>query len=169
MQAIRESLADSGVEESDIQTQYFSIQPQYDFSENGPPEITGFIVSNIVVVKVREIDNVSVVLDDAVAAGGDSVRVNNVAFTVDDPEQYFSEARRLAVADARARADELASEAGVSVGQVRSISEFGGVNEPPIPFIERSAADAQGGVATPFTPGEAEVTLSVSVVFDVDD
>jgi uncharacterized protein YggE len=169
MQAIRDSLEDNGVEERDIQTQFFNIFPQYDFRrDDDTPRIIGFTVNNQVQVKVREIDDVSRVLDEAIDAGGDNVRVNNVSFTVDEPEQFLDEAREEAVADARTRAEQLAELSGVELGAVRTISEaFGG--GPPVPLARlEAAADFGGGAPTPIGPGEAEITLTVNVVFEIE-
>ena len=169
MQAIRDSLESNGVEERDIQTQFFNIFPQYNFRDGDSPEITGFSVNNQVQVKVREIDEVSEVLDEAIEAGGDAVRVNNVSFTVDEPEQFLDEAREKAVEDARARAEQLASLAGVDLGSVRTISETSGGGPSPFDQFARAefAAPSTGGGPTPVGPGEAEITLSVNVVFDI--
>lgn len=170
MDALEASLIDNGVAEADIQTMFFNIYPQYVYSENEPPRITGFTVSNQVEVKVRNIDAVSTVLDAAIEAGGDNVRVNNISFTVDEPEQYLDQAREQAVADARARAEQLATLAGVELGAIRSISEnFNGGMLPPIPFAaERSAAQTGGGSDSSLNPGETRITLTVSVTFNVE-
>ncbi|MEZ4503976.1 MAG: SIMPL domain-containing protein [Dehalococcoidia bacterium] len=167
MEAMRESLSSNGVEDKDIQTQYFNIYPQYQYSDNEAPRITGFTVSNQVQVKVREIDNVSTVLDEAIDAGGDAVRVNNISFTVDEPEQYLGEARDKAFADAKERAEQLASLAGVDLGRVRTINESYG--SAPVQFdrVELAAPASGGGTSTPIGPGEAEVTLTVNVVFEI--
>lgn len=166
MDAVRGALRQNGVDEKDIATQFFNIQPQYSvepLDRSGTPRITGYTVSNQVTVKVRRIDNVSRVLDAAVAAGGDATRVNGVSFTVDDPEKYESEAREKAVAEAKARAEQLAKLAGVSLGDARSIEESrndgGGADF-------RSAQPAAGG-ETPISPGETQVTLTVNVIYNV--
>lgn len=169
MEAVRASLKQNGVDDRDIATQGFSIQPQYDFRPtSGAPRITGYLVSNQVTVKVRAMDALSRVLDGAVAAGGDDVRVNGVAFSVDKPEQYRDKAREQAVADARARAETLAKAAGVKLGKARSVSEGGGPEGIPVPV--RAAASGVGGVAvdTPVSPGQTDITLTVNVVFDIE-
>ena len=167
MDAVEASLIENGVAEADIQTMFFNIYPQYFYSENEPPRITGFTVSNQVEVKVRNIDTVSTVLDSAIEAGGDNVRVNNIAFTVDEPEQYLDQAREQAVNDARARAEQLATLAGVELGSVRAITEsFGGGMQPPMPMMaERSVAQAGGDSS--LNPGESRITLTVSVTYNV--
>jgi uncharacterized protein YggE len=164
MDAVRSSLAQSGVEDRDISTTYFNISPQYDFSkpESGSPTIIGFIVTNRVAAKVRQIDRLSDTLDAAIAAGGDAARVNGISFEVDQPEQYQNEARNLAITDARARADQLAQLTGVQVGNVRSISESFGTQPPAVPLAAQRAGDS-----TSISPGEAEVSLTVNVVYEI--
>ena len=120
-------------------------------------------------MKVRDLDRLSDVLDDAIAAGGDAMRVNNVSFTVDEPEQYMAQAREQAMNDARARAEQLAELAGVTLGRARSISE----STVATPFFERGgpvafAAVAQAAPPTPISPGETEVSLMVFVVYELE-
>jgi hypothetical protein len=168
MDRIRASLSEHSIDDSDIQTTQFSIFPQYDF-RSSERRLIGFTVNNQVSVTVREIDDVGVVLDDAIKAGGDAVRVNNISFSVDDPDAAMAEARAAAVEDARSRADTLASAAGVSVGRPLSINEAGGFFPPqPIFFAEATAAQADGGFDTAISPGEQDITVTVSVVFALE-
>lgn len=172
MDGVRASLRQNGVEEKDIATQAFNIQPQYDFRPTGgTPTITGYNVSNQLSVKVRQIDNLSKVLDGAVAAGGNDVRVNTVQFTVDSPEKYQNEARDKAVADARSRAEQLAKSAGVKLGKPRSVVE-GAVGGPAFDLARPMAlaAPRAAGAAsdTPVSPGEAQISVNVSVVFGIE-
>jgi uncharacterized protein YggE len=108
------------------------------------------------------------VLDDAAEAGGDAVRINSISFTVDDPEQYEADARKAAVEDARKRAEELAALAGVTLGKVRSISESGA----SIPFAKRGLEgmmlQSAAAPRTPISPGETEISISVSVVYRIE-
>lgn len=167
MAAVQLTLEENGIAVEDIKTTSFSIQPQYNFERDEPPEVTGYSVSNRVTVKVREIDDVSDVLDAAAEAGGDQVRINGISFTVDEPEQYQDEARVLAVEDARGRAQQLATLAGVSLGGVRSISESGG----SVPFdrgFGGGVVMAEAAASTPISPGETEISLSVFVTYDIE-
>lgn len=166
MDAVRASLKQNGVDDKDIATTGFNIQPQQDF-RSGTPRITGYQVSNRVTVKVRQLDAVSKTLDAAVAAGRDAVRVNGVSFVVDKPERFEGEARDKAVADARVRAEQLAKAAGVKLGRARSVSEsFGG--GVPVPTRAMAGAAAEDSVATPLNPGESEITLTVNIVYEVE-
>ncbi|MGE3857251.1 MAG: SIMPL domain-containing protein, partial [Dehalococcoidia bacterium] len=97
---------------------------------------------------------------------GDSVRVNGISFTVDQPEQFLTQARDEAVKNARARAEVLAKAAGVTLGAARSVTES--TNGGPVPFPERAmAAPAVGGAATPINPGEQTLTLTVNVTYNI--
>lgn len=168
MEAIQESITSQGVEERDIQTQYFNIYPQYSYPPNGgTPTIVGFTVQNVVQVKVRNLDTVSDVLDGAIEAGGDAVRVNGIQFTVEDPESALGDARRDAVADARAHAEVLADAAGVTLGDPISINESTSGQYPPPYGPEFARAQDGAGGSTPVNPGEQQLTIHVSVVFSI--
>jgi uncharacterized protein len=167
MQAVQDALGRLGVAERDIRTQQFNIYPQYDYPrDGGTPRIVGFVVSNMVTVTVRDLDRTSEVLDSAVAAGGDSVRVNGISFTVENPEEFLSNAREEAVNVARQRAEVLARAAGVTLGTARSISESTSYYPPPYPEFARSA-QAGDAVSTPINPGEQELKVFVSVVYNI--
>lgn len=168
MQEMQDAMAEEGVAAEDIQTQYFNIYPQYNYAENTPPQITGYTVSNTVQVKVRDLNLVSDVLDAAIAAGGDAVRVNGISFTVEDPDQHLADARRDAVNDAREHAEVLAEAAGVELGAPVSVNEsstYGGEMYYPA----RDAVDTGQGGSTPVNPGEQELRVNVSVVFSIEE
>lgn len=169
MAGVMDALEDNGVDvEADVQTRFFNIYPQYNYRSDETPEIIGFTVSNQVTVTVRDIDTASDVLDAAIEAGGDAVRVNGITFTVDEPEQYMDEARADAIANARARAQTLADAAGIDLGAVRTISEstsFFGDQRFAVP---EAAFDGAGGAPSPISPGEQELTVNVSVVYEVN-
>lgn len=175
MEALTKAVTSKGVADADIQTQSFNISPQYGTAAPAPtgrpgtPEIVGYTVSNQVQLKVRNLDSVSDVLDTAIAAGGNSIRVNGLQFTVEKPDQHLAKAREEAVQNAKARAEVLAKAAGVKVGKPRSISEAGGVF-PQFDRLQAAPAAAPGlrpGV-TPVLPGEEKLAVSVSVVFEIE-
>ena len=133
------------------------------------PRIIGFTVNNQLSVKVRDFDRLSETLDGAIAAGGDAVRVNGISFTVDEPEQYWDEAREAAVNDARERAQQLARLAGASLGSLRSISESNNRGGYPAPlYAFAQSADASFESATLLSPGEQQISVTVFLVYDVN-
>jgi uncharacterized protein len=171
MEALTTAVKGKGVAEADIQTQFFNIYPQY-----GPPspadlkptapQIIGYTVNNQVQLKVRNLDSVSTVLDSAIAAGGNSIRVNGMQFTVEKPDQFKAKAREDAVRNARERAEVLAKAAGVKVGPARSITESGG----GFPQFDARSAQAPGGMGgpTPVSPGQETLEVVVNVVFEIE-
>ncbi|MGF1504143.1 MAG: SIMPL domain-containing protein [Anaerolineae bacterium] len=164
---ITAALTGLGVAEEDIQTTNFSVyQDERRNPETGAP--TGeqvFIVTNTVRVIVRDIDQVSAVIEAGLDNG--ATRVNGLSFTIADPAPLESEAREEAVADARARAEELAELLGVRVGEVVYISEggYGG----PMPRITTFADEAgRGGGGPAINEGQLSITVSVSVAFAIE-
>jgi len=166
MDAMLTSLKDGGVEDSDIQTSRFSVEPRYNFRD-GEQELIGFFVNNLVTVKIRNIDETGTLIDDVVKAGGDLTRVQNLRFTIDDPEALQQEARRLAMENAKSKAETLADAGGVALGTPRSISESGGPR--PIAFDGgRFASLEAADVSTSIEVGELEVQIQVQVVYGLD-
>ena len=165
MDAIMSALRDGGVDDDDIQTSRFSVQPRYDFRA-GEQELIGFFVDNIVTVKIRNIDDTGDLIDAAVDAGGDLTRVDNLRFTIDDPAELQDEARRLAMDDAKSKAETLAEAAGVDLGAPRSISESGGART--ITFEAARLAADEAFASTPISVGELEVQISVQVLYGLD-
>ena len=174
MTAVIGYLVGSGVATSDIRTQHISIQPQYDWQERieegirrNERVLKGYQVSNTVQVLVREMDRTSELLDGAVVAGGDLIRVNGITFTIEDTSELAKQAREMAVADALTRAVELAAYSGVTLGPLVYLSE---VSTQPV-FAERAfaAVAADSSASTPISPGEQEVRITVRAVFDIDN
>jgi len=131
--------------------------------------VIGYRVTNMVTAKIREIDKAGPIIDAVAAAGGDFTRINNISFSVDDPTAYYEEARQKAVADARAKAEQLAELAGVNLGKPTYISE--GAQAPIYP---RDLYYGEAGVPapappTPISPGEIELTLTVQVAYAIVD
>jgi uncharacterized protein YggE len=168
MTAIMTALQKAGIAEKDIQTSnysiYFERYPEVmPVAEEGRPEMEGnYRVSNMVQVTIRDLDQVGAVLDGVIEAGANSVY--GVSFTVDDPSEVRSEARSKAIADAKARAQELATLNGVSLGEVLQVSEvIGG----PFLAVGMSRAVEYAGGAGPISPGELEYSVQIQVTYAI--
>jgi uncharacterized protein YggE len=167
MTALLDALEANGVQEKDIQTTSLSIQPEYDY-RNDEQVLTGYRVSHMLQVKVRDIDRAGEVIDDAVQAGGDLLQVQSISFTIDDTTALSSEARQKAVADAQAKAEELASLAGVTLGDPTYITESTSTPYSQ-PYYDRSVAySAEAAPATEISLGELEVVVSVNITYGID-
>jgi hypothetical protein len=165
LDAMITSMTANGIAKDDIQTVQFNISPEY-ANQDGKQTLTGFRVSNVVSAKIRDITQTSKVVDDAVTAGGNDVQVQNIAFTIDKPDDLNMQARQAAVADAKAKAQTLATAAGVALGAPISISEGSVVT--PLPFSPGVATNAGAGTpSTPIEPGTQDVTDSVSITWSI--
>ena len=159
---VLEVLLDGGVDKKDLQTTNFSIGPIY--GDNGS-DIQGYQVSNVVVAQLRDLDKAGGLLDKAAQAGGDDVVVRNVSFDLDDVSDLVAAARADAVKRARNQADQLATAAGVQLGDVLTISESSPDVGPVLAAPE--AADGRAASSVPIQSGSEELTVQVSVVFSI--
>jgi hypothetical protein len=171
MDKVMAALKDSGVAEKDIQTQYFSIYPRTKWIRETEEEIViGYRVRNTVSAKIRDIDKVGTIIDAAAKAGGDLIRIEGVSFSVEDPSTYYKDLREKAMADAEAKAKQLAKLAGVTLGKATYISEGiqapvyrevyvgGGMAPVPAPPME---------APPPISPGETKISLTVQVAYAI--
>jgi uncharacterized protein YggE len=164
MVAIMSALAEVDVDQADVQTSHYGI---YYERESRPAPVEGqstemkdgYLVSNLVLVTIRDVDTAGDVLDAVVQAGAN--QVNGVTFTVSDESAWQSQAREEAMADARSRAEELAALSGVELGEIQSVSEVVGGLAVPMMAIERGMGG--GGM----TPGELELGTQIQVVFGI--
>jgi uncharacterized protein YggE len=173
MGRVMTALEDSGVAEKDIQTQYFSIYKVTRWDETKNQEIViGYRVTNMVTAKIRDIDNAGLIIDAVVTAGGDLTRIDSINFSIDDPSVYLGEARQKAMADVKAKAEQLASLAGVRLGKPTYISESSYLPSPIYPRVVYEmppGAAAPAPVAPPISPGEMEISLTVQIAYAILD
>jgi uncharacterized protein YggE len=170
MDKVKAALTGEGVAEKDIQTQYFNIQRVTRWDNEKEQEIViGYRVTNMVTAKIREVAKAGAVIDAVAAAGGDLTRIDSIGFTVDDPTAYYAEARQKAVADAEAKAKQLAEAAGVKLAKPTYISESSYMPGPVYrqDMIMEKVAGASA-VETPISPGEMEITLNVQLAYSID-
>lgn len=163
MTAIITGLKAQGIDSKDIQTTNFSVSAQ----QNNDPQ-TGlprgpitFIVENTVVITVRDLTKVGQVLSASVEAGANNIY--GVSFSVADQSGLQAQARDKAMADAKARAQQLAKDAGVTLDAPMSISEnFSG---GPIQYAKSFAGNAAPAADVPVQTGQVQVQLEVNVVY----
>jgi uncharacterized protein YggE len=156
----------SGVDEKDIQTSNFTVNPAYQYDNQGqqPPKIIGYDVSNQVTAIVRKLDALGTILDEAVSKG--SNQIYGISFSIDDPTAREDEARKLAIEDATRKARLITQSAGVALGPILNIQEM--LGQPPIPLhakAQRMETAADGSV--PVAQGEHVITVQVNVSWEI--
>jgi hypothetical protein len=163
MNEVMAVLEGMGIAEEDIQTVDYSIRVEMDYRGDEGPKVVGYVVDNVVRVKVRDLDLVGDLLDQATDAGANNIY--GITFTVEDPRPFQEQAREMAVAEARSKAGQLAEAADVRLGDLLSLSEYlvGG----PV-YVERAAAaEGMGGGAPPISPGQLEITVQVQMSYEI--
>ncbi|OGN05844.1 MAG: hypothetical protein A2831_03045 [Candidatus Yanofskybacteria bacterium RIFCSPHIGHO2_01_FULL_44_17] len=181
-QQITEFLKKQDIAEKDIKTTYYNIYPKYSsiqvpimyderqiqayppYPVPTEPKIVGYSVNQGFQVKVRDFDKLSSIVDGLVLNGVNNV--NNLGFSIEDPEKLRSEARTLAIADAKKKADELKGKIGIKLGKIVNFYEdiygyaldrgggYGGVESAPVK-----------GPSLP--PGENEITVNVTLTYQI--
>ena len=161
--AVLERVKAAGVEDRDIQTSTLNLNPNWVTTDgSSAATISGYVAMNVLSIRVRAMGTLGPVLDAAVADGANTL--NGVSFGFQEPEPVMDEARKEAVASARARAELLTGAAGVSLGRILSISESGGY-AAPMPMYRMDAAIAAAPV--PVEGGEVGVTASVTITWEI--
>ena len=153
----------AGIDTRDIQTSSVSLAPLWDRSDrNATPRVVGYIASNTLSVRVRDLDVLGGLLDDVLGSGAN--QMNGLSFALADRGPVEDRARALAVEDAIAKADVLVKAAGLSLGPIRRISEGGASRPATAQFRQESfAADV------PIAAGEVNIQASVTIVFGISE
>jgi uncharacterized protein YggE len=158
--AVLDALKARGIAEQDLQTIGFNIFPQND--RDGRQ--TGYRVSNRLRVTVRDVNALSDVLGEALAAGATGVQ--GISFDIANKDDALRRAREAAVADARAKAEQYARLAGAQLGAPLTIVEENASR--PVPQAAGAAPAAQrGGDGPPLESGEGIVGVTVRVTYEM--
>ena len=178
----------NNIQDKDLQTSQFSINPQYDMQEirrctDGLKEdgkgtecrtafarvLIGYQVTNLLTVKVRNLESMSSIIDGATEAAGNLVRINAVNFAIEDTKALFEVAREGAIADLIAKANSMATLSGVELGKLVFLSESGGATPKSFARMEAAAFGFGGDQSTSILAGELDVTVNVQGVFVIAD
>ncbi|GGE40982.1 SIMPL domain-containing protein [Agaricicola taiwanensis] len=166
MTQVMQSYKDAGLEDRDIATSGFTIQPRYADRKNNneAPRITGYEVRNSVTIRVRDLTRLGDILDKAVTSGAN--HFNGLSFEISDADRKLDDARKAAFADAKRKAELYAAAAGARLGRVVDMSESG--SNRPMPMMMR-AEFAKAAAPVPIAPGESEVQVNVNVTFELEN
>ena len=165
MDAVVAKLKADGVADDDIRTVSFNITPQYDQrGDQNQPVLRGYQVQNLVAVRTTNVSGLGPLLDDAVSSG--ATRIFGISFESDNMEALKNQARDQAMQNATNKAQQLARDAGVSLGRPTSVeeSDTGGVTPVRQTVAPLAAAPA---ATTPIQPGQLQVSTTVRVVWSI--
>ena len=172
MSGVFKALKDAGIASKDLQTSGLSLYPRYDYIEvkqrdgsaRGEQKLAGYVATNQVTARVRNLDTLGATIDSLVKAGGNTF--SGVTFAIENDKEIKNEARTQAMKDAITKAELYASAAGLKVARIVTINE--GYEYAPQPMMMARAEMAMdAGAPTPVAGGEIGVTASVSVLFEL--
>ncbi len=176
--AVLDFLEKNGVAKKDIKTENYSTYPKYDYGNpcysyggipcrQTPPKIIGYEVSEYLSVKIRDLAKAGEIVQ---GIGGIGIsEINGPDFTVEKADQLKEEARKIAIDDAKNKAEALAGDLGVHLVRIVNFSENGNY---PMPMYEKSmmAADRVGGApaqAPALPTGESKITSNVTITYEI--
>ena len=158
-----------GIEDRDLQTSNFSINPVYVYpaadQPQTPPKITGYQVNNGLNVRIRDLAKLGEILDQAVTLGVNSG--GNVTFGNDKPEEAIKAARIAAMKDAVDKAKTLVEAGGAKLGKIVSIAENTNQPQPMVMMAARMEMDAAAPKSVPLASGESTYSVNVNVSFEI--
>jgi uncharacterized protein YggE len=162
---ITAAMSELGIAEEDLKTINFSVYPNTRYDELGGIGDISYMVNNSVEVTVRDLEIIGDVLSEAVAAGANNI--HGIQFDVSDREAAYAQAMELAVENARSRAEVLAGAGEVEIKDVHTLSSyigggmiFGGGRNMSFDMVESAAS-------VPVSPGEMEIVVDVTVVYEI--
>ncbi len=160
------NLKAANIDDKDIATSNFSVNPRMDYGQNGGqvPKLVGYDVTNAVTVIVHKIGGLGALLDKAVTSG--SNQINGISFSVSNPDEAMDEARKLAVKDATHKAQIYASAASINLGNIMSISESSGMAEPQVMF-SRAKTMAADTAPVPIAQGSQVISVDVNISWEL--
>jgi len=164
MQAVFDAIKELGIEDRDMRTSQFSVNAIHTRPERGEASrISGYQVSNLVSITLRDLDRIGEVLDRVVSTGSNELR--GIRFQVEKPGPLMDGAREEAVKDALRKAKIYVAAAGVALGPVLTINEHGGGGRPQ-PVFARAMAMEDSSV--PIAAGEQTLSTSVTLVIGLE-
>ncbi len=162
--AVLAALKKAGVADKDLRTTNFSIYPSQQYAPDGTVTGAIYMVDNTVYVTVRDLDSLGDLLDQTISAGANSI--NSIQFDVADKTAAVKEARAKAVEDAKTQAQELADAAGITLGEIQSISFY---DNSPYPVFEGKGGggDVAAEASVSIQPGQLTISVSVSITYTI--
>jgi hypothetical protein len=163
MQPVQDRLRAAGVPADAIRTISYDLQQEWDFVNNRRVS-RGYVARNTIEIRIDAVDRVGELLEVGVESG--ATAVGGIRFDLKDRTTLEREALRLAVADARAKAEVAAAAAGRTIERVVRVEEQGAAPRPPMPFVAAREA-LQASDAPPIAAGQIELRAQVTLTAEL--
>lgn len=169
MNSVVDALKALGIGEKNIRTSRVSVYPEYESIKpgvirEGSREIVGYRAINTVEVTLLKVDEVGKIIDESIKAGANEVQNLYFKFSEDKSRDLYQGALKKAVEEAKQKADALSNAMGVRIVGPSKIIESGSTI---LPMTRAFAAEEIKAAPTPVSPGELEVSASVSIEYEI--
>lgn len=164
-----------GVDEKDIKTLSYNLDPQYNYSwcNSGdssiycPPQLSGYMLTQQVELKLRDLTKVGEVVGNLPDNGIN--QISSISFTVDNDDLPKMEARKQAIEKAMAQAVAMAKAAGIKLARIINISEDSLYVPVAYRDLSAKAAGLGAGVSesSPIQTGSQEITIDISLIYEI--
>jgi len=167
-------LKEKKIEDKDIKSEYGGLTPKYSYGQvscftypcpQNDPKIIGYTASQSIVVKIRDVDSASDIRTGLAALG--VTDINGPTFSIDNEDSIKDQARALAIKDAQEKAEVLAKELGIKLGDVANFSDNSAGNTT-YPMYKTMAAESVSADVAPVLPkGENKITSNVTITYEI--
>ena len=162
------ALYTENIARENIETEYFNLYEEFDWTEEGQKS-KGFKTVQTLKVKTSDFNSIGDIIDASVDAGATSIQ--NIQFILSDAKQkeLKKEALKEASTDARGKAEAIAEGLNAKIGGIVAVSDLD-YNYGPIRYLEAAVASADTAqlAKTEISPGKLEVTANVEVTFEIE-
>lgn len=159
-QDIVDTLGAQGVDSKDIQTSNFNVYPNTTYGPDGSVTKKYYAVDNTVFVTIRNLSNMGKLLDAVVSSGANTI--NSISFDVQNKDEAVAQARDLAIQKAKAEAESIAKSAGVTLGEIQTISTSSS-NTGTIMYADVKAVG--GGGSVPVSAGQLSISIDANITY----
>ena len=174
MQKVIDFVKKQGIEEKDMKTTNYVLNPQYDYTwcrkskddtRYCSPKIIGYELTQSVEVKIRDFNKINIIIGGLSDAGAN--QISNISFSIDEPEDYKNQARIEALKKIEKRAQLLSKETSLRLGKIMSVSESGIFPSPIYRDLKATVGSAEAPSAAPIETGTQEITVTLTVSYEI--
>ena len=163
---VQKLLKENGIADKDIQSVNIAINPNYVY-DNGKSSVDGFVATHGLKIKIRKLASIDTILSGVSNIPG--IQIQNTSYDIDDKTEFYRQAREMAIAKARQKAEDMAKATGIKLGKISSLSESQSYNPPMYQNqMFKMSAEATTGGATGVSVGQLELTTTVSISYEID-
>lgn len=167
MNAIIAAVKKLDIDEKDITSTQYNLYPQYFYPEDKKRKLSGYNLNQALRIKVRDLTIVEDVLDGGIAAGAN--QIGQLSFDIDDPSEIKKEAREMAFAIAKEKAEDMAKAAGVKLGRVVTFSEGSSYRPPAYAnFAMDSMIKSESVGGAGIEAGSTDINVNVNITYEIE-